>query len=173
MQCPVRAPPHCTPAASRNFARILPRMMAESLTQSRQVAKTQRVFSLLASLGLCAFALKGPFLSGSIRGAILFGVNSFWLRLCRAVSIRGSIPGLWQRRSPGLPQGSLPISLFTIQNSTFLTPSNQGQPRINQAQSRQNEVKNKNAKDRCDAPFGLISTRSGLTCFPGLRTFCQ
>jgi hypothetical protein len=71
---------HRTPAASRHSAKILPRMMAESLTQSRQVAKTQRVFPLLASLRLCAFALKGPFLSVSIRSAILFGCGFAALR---------------------------------------------------------------------------------------------
>jgi hypothetical protein len=36
-------------------------MAAGFLTQSRKVAKSQRVFSILASWRLGAFALKGPF----------------------------------------------------------------------------------------------------------------
>jgi hypothetical protein len=79
---------HCTPATSLHSAKISPRMMAGFSTQRRKDAEAQRASSLLASLRLRAFALKGPCLVRGIWGhlcSVLFGRGGPRCVLCGSI----------------------------------------------------------------------------------------
>jgi flagella basal body P-ring formation protein FlgA len=98
-------------------------MMAEFLTQRRKDAKAQRVSSLLASLRLRVFALKGLFFIRGTLGYLRFG--SFWLRmaalrslvavaLCALPALAGDTPA---------PSPSIPNPPLTLNPNLNLNPA--------------------------------------------------